>query len=263
MFTVTRDHKIADLKNKLSYWHSAEGQTRFINGVKTNEALIANRFGIDRVSGGYYYLSDNLVGFYDLSTGNSIRIKKLLNGDKDWNFFVQLYEKGLVSDFRTEVPGHREVIEVDAQQWEYAELSSPNGEYGQNYEYNVFDWPPLTNGITPNVSITTEDRTDLKNYLKQNIDEFAKIIPHAAEIAVELESMLPLTMFNNSCIYRDSAGPFWSEIDLDNPSVEPEAAHVFYEHIFRSSLIIAEKCNMLTQSDVTDLMSYVQNKWSQ
>lgn len=264
MFTVTRDHKIADLKTKLSHWHSAEGQAKYINGIATNEGIFSNRFGIDAVSGGYYYLSDSLVGFYDMNTGNSIRIKKLTNGDTNWNCYNALYQKSLTADFRIEAPGHREVISIDGQDWDYAEITSPNGEYGTTYEHDVFDWPPLTNGLTPNPLITAEQRAEHVALLKSNVDEVYKIYPHLVEIATANNAGLPSQLLNMSSIYRDSVGTFWSDINFDDWTI-PNEEDIFlqiYNQILAGSTLMARKCGMLTDAEAQSVVDYMNSKWS-
>lgn len=262
MFVLTTDHKISDLKSKLSYWLSPTGQKELLNNVATHEDSFSRKFGIQRSSGGYYYLSDNLIGFYDLNNGNSIRIRKLINGDTDWNCFNSLYEASSKVGFRMDEPVLRKKISINSQDWDYVELKSPNGEYGKNFEHNVFTWPPLTNGLIPNESITDNDRQKLVELYKSNIDEISKILAVAKDIAVKNNCGVPVNIFNASSIYRDTTGPFWSELDFSSWDFPVEDLNSKAKTIIALSTGIGSKCGMLLQKDVEEIVSYVNAKWS-
>lgn len=268
MFTVTRDYKIADLKQKLSFWHSAEGQAKFINEVPTNEVIFSKRFGIDTVSGGYYYLSDDLVGFFDTASGTSYRIRKLRTGSDDpaWNCFNDLYQASLSADFNVETPIYREVLTIDGLPWDYAEIESPNSEYGRNYEYEIFDWPALTEGRYVNPTITDAQRAEHVALVKSNIDEIHKLFPHALSVAHNNGSGLPLSMANMSSIYRDSQTIFWSDLNFSDWNDMPASSEVFVQvmnKVLAGALVFGKQCGMINDSEIEEVLTYMNSKdWS-
>lgn len=266
MFTITRDYKIADLKTRLSYWHSTEGQKKYINEVRTNENIFSKRFGIETVSGGYYYLSDNLVGFFDTNTGTLFRIRKLMNGDAAWNCFNDLYQASLTADFNVEKPIHREVLSIDGLDWDYAEVESPNGEYGKNYEYEIFDWPALVDGRSANPSITDAQRAEHVALVKSNIDEIHKVFPYAFKAAQDNGAGFPLSMLNMSSIYRDSKCTFWSDLNFANWNDMPLQKEVFVQYlnkVISGALVFGKRCGMINDDEIGDVLAYLNSKdWS-
>jgi hypothetical protein len=257
MFTITKEAKINDLKNKLTYWKSDTAQDKYVNGVSVNKDNFATKFGTQPASGGYYYMSDELVGFYDFNTGSCIRIKKMNNSDVTWKSFESLVNVGVTKkSFRTDKPVYREVLNIDNQLWDYIELVSPKNEYGTNFENYVFDWPPLTDGLIPNSNITSADIQECVSFYKEFIDQRNIILPEVLEIAKSNSIGIPVEICNMSSLYKDSAGYFWSELDKSDWSVPVSNVYNSVMGFTMGSTAIALKCGMLTQADADAIISY-------
>jgi len=262
MALISKEHKILDLKSKLSYWHSAQGQAEFMNNVPYNRSY-PPPFGTQIVSGGYYYLSDHLVGFYDTTTGSSIRIKRLVNGDVDYTCFVELQKVAqLKGNFRMDSITHREPIVIDAQEWEYAEIAAPNGEYGTNFSKWFFDTYPLSNGRFVDDSVTAETKLLCKNKFKKYIDTIKTISTEMKSIAQEHNAGLPMHILNLPSIYEDSAGFFWSDIEQAVWAEPIENLEQNLIKMIRDTLQLPVNTKVLTFDEAQEIITYAENAWS-
>jgi hypothetical protein len=250
---------IRELLKKIETWKLPETKERFYKGFSTNPMIPS--FGIDRDDDGYFYSSDNLVAYCNLRTGYVFRIRKEW-GEQDWNCYNELYQLGLSNGkFRIDVPLYRQDVAVDGSTWEYAELQSPNKEYGVNFNDDVFEWPELIDGYIPNPEITDSFREQIVTYYKEFIDQSFEIMSAAVSIAEKNNVGLPNNLVYPSTRFKDSVGYFWSDFDQ---SQWTHSKSLFLQHsiaMLDGSLNWAQMCGCLNVSDLNVCSTYARTKW--
>jgi len=257
MALISRDSKIADLKTKLTYWHSADGQKKFVNEVRYNKNF-PPAFGTMVISGGYYYLSDQMVGFYDTTVGHSIRIKKLVNGDIDYNCFMQLQEIANVKKtFRTSRITHRQKLVIDGQDWEYAEIASPNGEYGENYLTWILNSFNFKNGLYVETAPSTEEKTAVTDKFKRYADEIIAVSKEIENICVKNNTQMPQHMLNLPSIYSDSLGMYWAGLEQSNWIMPLTPYKNRIVDLFENTSLFLTKTRILQKEEAAELVDYV------
>ncbi len=251
---------IRELRKKIEAWKLPATKERFYNNFSTN--LSVPDFGIDQDDGGYFYSSDNLVAYCNLRTGHIFRIRKVWKA-ADWICYNELYQLGLSSGkFRIDIPLYRQEISIDGRAWEYAELQSPNKEYGLNFNDDVFEWPELIDGYIPNPGITDSFKDQISLYYKEFIDQAVEIITAAATIAEKNNVGLPSNLVYPSSRFKDSIGHFWSDFD-QSEWVHDKSS--FIEHsilILEGSLGFAQMCGCLDNARLADCSTYARTKWT-
>lgn len=251
---------VKQLRDKQAQWKLPETKEKFYKNFSTNPFIPS--FGIDRDDNGYTYTSDNLVAYCNLRTGLIVRIRKEWNA-KDWICYNELYQLGLSSGkFRIDVPLYKQEISVDGSSWEYAELQSPNKEYGVNFNDDVFTWPELIDGYIPNPKINDSFKDQVAVYYKEFIDQAFEIMAAAASIADKNNAGLPNNLIYPSTRFKDSVGHFWSDFDQNEWKYNKLD---FAEHsvaILEGYLGFAQMCGCLDDSRLADCSTYARTKWT-
>jgi hypothetical protein len=200
------------------------------------------------------------VSYCDLRTGEIFRIRRYWE-NKDWFCYNQLYQKGLELGFRIDIPLHKDTVEVNGEQWEYAELRSPDNNYGQNYNDDVFQWPELTNGLIVNSSIDDEFRNQVKSYYIEFVDQVGTIIKEAKNIAIENMCGLPLGLSYIFNRYQDDQGYFWS--DFDQFTWTRTGSDVLADAMLylKGTIEFSKLCGVLTEAQANEVVNVAEEKW--
>jgi hypothetical protein len=260
MLSFQRAIFIKELQDKLEYWMLPATQESFYKGLDTNP--LAPNMGIERNADGYFYLSDNLISYCNLRNGYVIRIRKHWTLS-DWTCYTQLYQKGIeTGKFRIDIPLYREEISIDNHVWEYAELQTPNNDYGTNFNNDVFEWPELINGITPNPSINDTLKDSVVQYYKEFIDQTIELKTCALEIAINNNVGLPKNLAQPTNRFKDTIGYFWSDFDQDQWINNNSEFTVYSLAILEGSMRFAQVCGVLDEPRVTDCLTYARSKWT-
>lgn len=260
MLSFQRAIFIQELLDKLEYWMLPATKQHFYKGFSTNP-LIPD-MGIERNDNGYFYLSDDLISYCNLKNGYVIRIRKNWNL-LDWDCYTQLYQKGLATGkFRIDVPLHREEISINDQVWEYAELQTPIGSYGENFNNDVFEWPELINGITPNPSIDSVLQDSVVQYYKEFIDQTSELIGYALEIADSNGTGLPKNLARTASRFKDADGYFWSDFDQDQWIHNKDEFVSYSLFVLEGSVRFSQICGVLDEPRVNDCLTYARSKWT-
>jgi hypothetical protein len=257
---MTRNETIQILKEKAVWWANTDSRNTAYNSLDSNPVI--PRFTTERDDNGYFYTSDALVSYCDLRTGEIFRIRRYWE-NKDWSCYNQLYQKGLELGFRIDIPLHKDIVEVNGEQWEYAEFRSPGNDYGKNYNDDVFLWPELTNGMIPNAEIGNEFRETVKNYYIEFVDQVAVIIKEAKNIAIENMCGLPLGLSYIFNRYRDDQGYFWS--DFDQFTWTRTGTDVLYDSMLylKGTLTFGVVCGVITEEQGVEVTNYAREQWAQ
>lgn len=225
----------------------------------TNPAIYD--FFIERDINGYYYISDDLVTYCDLKNGYIFRIRNLWR-DWDWLCYQELADKAReLGTFRVDIPLYRQEILIDAVKWEYAELQSPGKNYGQNFDDDVFSWPELTDGLTPNTSIDDDFRNQVFEYYKEFVNQSLIVMTESRKIAEKNNCGMPYDLCHLFARYRDDSGYFWSDFDQHSWVQTKEEVIRDALQVFGSALKFAEVCGVLDQTRIGDLFQYASEKW--
>ena len=260
MLSFQRAISIKELQDKLEYWMLPATQASFYKGATTNPDI--PNMGIERNADGYFYLSDNLISYCNLRNGHVIRIRKnwqLL----DWTCYTQLYQKGVATGkFRIDVPLYREEISINNHVWEYAELQTPNNDYGTNFNNDVFEWPELINGITPNPSINDTLKDSVVQYYKEFIDQSVELVKYAIEIANTNSAGLPKQLAQPANRFKDITGYFWSDFDQYQWICKNDEVMAYSLAILEGSLRFSQVCGVLDEPRVNDCLTYARSKWT-
>jgi hypothetical protein len=258
--TMTREQIIQQLIEKEIWWLGTDLKNSNYNNLETNPYV--PRFKIDRTDDGYFYTSDSLVSYCDLKTGEIFRIRRYWE-NKDWNCYNQLYQKGLELGFRIDIPLYKDTVEVNGEQWEYAEFRSPGNDYGKNYNDDVFLWPELTNGVVPNSVIDQAFRETVKNYYIEFVDQVAVIIKESKNIAIDNMCGLPLGLSYIFNRYRDDQGYFWS--DFDHFTWTRTGSDVLNDSMLylKGTLTFGVVCGVITEEQGVEVTNYAREEWAQ
>lgn len=255
---MNKDELIQKFIEKEIEWIGTDIRNSSYNNLETSSYV--PRFRIERDNDGYFYITDSIVSYSNLRTGEVFRIRREWT-NKDWMCYNQLYERSQSLGFRIDIPLHREIVEVLGESWEYAELRSPGNDYGRNYNDDVFTWPELTNGLVPNAGITDDYREQVKNYYIEFVDQVAVIIKEAKNIAIENMCGLPFGLSYIFNRYKDDQGYFWSDFDqftwtrtgtdvLDNSML-----------YLKGTLVFGSICGVLTDQQFDEVVNYAREKW--
>jgi hypothetical protein len=249
-----------ELKNKLSHWQQKDVQAGYTKGLVTNPSI--PNFGIERSSEGYYYLSDNLVSYCDLKNGKVYRIRKNYKAN-DWTCYQALHAKSVeLGTFRLDAPLYKEEIGIVNEIWEYAELQSPGQNYGRNFNDDVFNWPEMTNGLTPNPNITDEFKNSVKDYFKEFVDQSFVIASEARKVAEQNNCGMPLDIAYPFNRYKDDAGYFWSDFDQYSWETSKDEFVLNANTIFGQAMLFAKVCGVLDDTRIAECVEYARNKWT-
>lgn len=255
-----RSFIIKQLRAKYDYWMKPETKFQFYKGLPTSSQFPS--FGIEREENGYYYLSDDLIAYCNLRNGYVCRIRKHWK-PHDWDCYKELYELGQQTGrFRMDVPYHREDFNVGGSRWEYAELQSPNRNYGENYNDDVFEWPELINGLYPNESIDDAYRDSVAKYYKDYVDQAGMVLYHATIIADKHGVGLPGKLCRPTTRFRDEVDYFWSDFDQDMWVHEkPKVIH-YALVILEGALGFGKACGVLDDARIQDCMNHARATWT-
>jgi hypothetical protein len=248
-----------ELQNRIVSWTNPDIRKNYV--VQPNNPMVPD-FGIERDTNGYYFMSDNLYSYCDLRNGMIYRIKKGFK-IRDWNCYQELYEAGKSSGkFRIDIPLHREEISLENVLWEYAELQSPNKDYGCNFNDDVFSWPELTDGVKPNAGIDDAMRDSVKEYFKQYMDQSLHVAQAAFEIAKRNSCGMPKGICEPSNRYKDAAGYFWSDFDHEEWVLNQSEIKIISMEVFGAALMFANVCGVLNHPRIGELIDYAREKWT-
>ncbi len=272
MLPFQREIYKTELKNKLDHWKSPAGKSKFYGKLPINDVI--PDFGIIRDGSGYFYMRDDFVAYYSLTSGNIFRIKKNWTL-KDWNCYQQLSDKATeLKTFRVDVPLYREEILLsDGSTWEYAELRSPGNSYGINLFNDAF--PDIETGpgvyvhddmyegntIKPSL-LPDSVREDTGNYIKKYIDDVCEITRQAVQIAFANKCGIPESLGNVSNRYRDDVGFFWSDIDQSrwDTSIEHFVQNTMI--VLRYTLDFLHSFSHITSDQRDQMITYAEEKWA-
>jgi hypothetical protein len=248
-----------ELRNQHANWQRPETKNKFFGSFETNPFF--EEFGIERNSTGYFYLSDNLIAFNDLTNGNIFRIKKGAD-PKSWDCYVELYQRSQeLKSFRIDQPLFNGNILVGQETWEYVELQSPGRDYGQNYNDDVFLWPELTNGMVQQNEISDEFKKTVEDYFREFVDQSVIVIQEAVSIAKKNSCGLPMNLCRTSTRFKDNNGYFWSDFDQDEWNTSFTDFYSWSMTIFGGTLEFANRCGVLNREQVSSCLNYAGEKW--
>lgn len=250
---------IVELKSRVSAWQDPQTQKEYV--LEPSNPMVPN-FGIERDFNGYFYLSENLVSYCDLRSGMIYRIKKG-NNSLNSKCYKEFYELGAAEEsFRIDIPIHREEIQVDGITWEYLKLQSPGGDYGFNFNDDVFEWPELINGEKPNPSINDELRDSVRDYFKNFIDQSLELVKKAKQVADANACGMPLGIVQTSNRFKDKVGYFWSDLDHNEWSMSKDQLETASMDTLYATFFFAKICGVLDDLRVNELITYARLKWS-
>jgi len=253
---------MALLRDKQSAWIQQETQDAYFKNLLKNDSQFSPKFGIERDTNGYFYLSDNLVAYYNLRNGYVTRIKRNWTS-KDWECYNSFYAASIkTKEFRVDTPLHRQIININGNDWEYIELISPNGNYGFNFNDEVFKWPELSDGSTPNNSITSNYKDEVENYFSNFVDQASIVLKHAVKISNDHNAGLPINLCRASSRYKDEIGYFWSDIEQDSWTTNKDEALQYYLFIFEGTLNFAKACGVLNLTHINNLLKHAREQWT-
>jgi hypothetical protein len=281
MFPYQRSYFQTTLIEKLNYWKSPQCKGEFYPNIDVKPPL-----GIQILENGYYHLSDSYVAYVDLTNGLIVRISNN-RSTASWDCFVELHQKGVeFNNLRMDVPLFKDSLIIENHGiWEYAELRSPNNQYGINY-YDMWgddsaDFSLEQYELSDLTVSTFEDAKE--GYLEKNwkpplISESALnrnkelFFSYIEQFKILLNTMVPIAKKHNcglpyieACfikhLYKDTQGFFWSDIDqLDwNMNVE-EFKRASLSDINHVALFMRE-CGLLTPENCFDINDYARKEW--
>ena len=255
-----------ELLSRLKYWLSPESKNEFYKNI-----LFKPEMGIQRVANGYYYLSNKLVSFSDLTNGLVVRMRSYKT-TKDWDCYNDLYKQSLEKGIRIDVPLYKEMITDHlGNAWEYAEIRSPGNQYGSNlydilfsdsykileeekdsYLNNDWQFQQAPEGV----------KSDAKELFEIYIDEFAIVAGLALSIAEKNNSSLPLGIANMSSLYIDAKGYFWSDFDHNTWTTTKSVLVSSALNDLEGTTDFAEKTGLLDSVVRESLIKYAREKWT-
>lgn len=253
---------VKQLRDKQAQWKLPETKNVYFKNFQTDPYSLTPPCGIERDDNGYFYLSDNLFVYCNLRNGLIVRIKKDWS-EKDWTCYSELYQiSQQTGEFRIDIPLYREVINVDGSDWEYAELRSPNSEYGKNSDDDVFQWPELTNGLQQNNNITEEFKDQVAQYHRDFADQAAIVLKYAIDVSDKHNAGLPGNLCRPTTRYQDNLGYFWSDFDQDNWDQDKSSSLKYFLNMFAGTLGFAKTCGVIDDSRIHSTIEYARKKWT-
>lgn len=251
---------IKEMRKKLEYWKLPETKAAYYKGLPTNSQV--PMFAIERDNDGYYYLSDDLIAYCNLRNGNVFRMRKNWKAH-DWACYNELYQLGIQSGrFRLDIPQYREELTVENKKWEYAELQSPNKNYGQNFNDDVFAWPELVNGYFPNPDIDDSFKDSVAQYYKEFTDQAVLVVKHAMVVAEKNGVGMPGSLGRPSTRFKDELGYFWSDFDQNEWTQSKDSVMQYWFLVFEGSLQFAKACGVLDDARLNDCQTYARTSWT-
>lgn len=248
-----------ELRKRLDQWRDPSYQSRAYAGLTVNPNV--TKFVTERDQDGYYYISSELVAYCNLRNGLIFRIRKN-HFNKDWTCYTELAAKGTETGlFRIDTPLFSQTIETSDGTWEYAELQSPGNDYGQNFNDDVFSWPELTNGLTPNTSIDEDLKTQVADYYRAFVDQSLVITREAKLIAEKNGCGLPMYLCYIFNRYKDDTGYFWSDFDQYSWVNTKEAVVADALARLAEALIFGKTCGVLDDIKVEEVYQYARDTW--
>jgi len=258
--TLRRALILSELKSKIAHWKQPETKDFYCKNLTGNPS--ESSFGILRDDNGYFHLSDNLVSYCNLRDGTIARIRKDFK-PIDWKCYNDLYNLAKESNsVRVDIPLYREEILIDNDIWEYAELKSPNNDYGQNFNDDVFSWPELTDGMIPNASIDDTLRNNVETYFNEFIDSSISLIKIALVVAERNKTGLPSGICEPSNRYKDQNGYFWSDFDAESWNHSKDEIMNLSFVILYTTLSFAKACGVLDDNRINKLILNAREKWT-
>lgn len=256
---LRRNHLQQELLKRIQNWKDPAVKSSYV--IQPNNPVVDD-FGIERDDNGYYFLSDNVFSYCDLRSGMIYRIKKNYNNN-DWKCYSELYQSGVDSGkFRLDIPLHREEVYLEERNWEYVELQSPNRDYGYNFNDDVFSWPELTDGLTPNAGIDSSYKNTVKEYFKEYIDQSLDLVTAAVAVSAKNGTGMPKGICEPSNRYKDAVGYFWSDFDHEDWNLSKNEIKIVSMEVFGASIMFAKVCGVLDQTHVSELIDYARSKWT-
>lgn len=242
---MTREAQLQLLKTKLDYWLSPGKIADFYGNLATDP--VRSQFVTERDNDGYFWISENIISYYNLRNGFSFRMRKDWL-PQDWSCYTQLYNRSKdVTTFRVDEPLYREVVEYAGHSWEYAEVQRPDSSHGNNFSDEVFSWDTVT--INP------------EHYFRDFIDQCAAIDKECISIANDSMCGVP----SNICImtnhYRGPLGYSWSDGNLlswNGLGVSITGNAMIY---LRGALNFVTNRGFITVDTAKDLLNYAEAQW--
>lgn len=282
MLPYQRSYFQSTLIEKLKYWKSPQCKGEFYPNIDVKPPL-----GIQILENGYYHLSDSYVAYVDLTNGLIVRISNN-RSPASWNCFVELQQKGVeANNLRMDIPLFKDSLIIENHGiWEYAELRSPNGQYGTNY-YDM--WGDESADFTLEryeldaLTISTfndpQESYLEKNWKQQHViseaaanDNKELFFYYVEQFKILLNTMMPIAKKNNcglpfieACfikhLYKDKNGFFWSDMDqLDWRMNIDEFKRTALSDINHVTLFMRE-AGLLTPENCFDINDYARKEW--
>ena len=252
---------IQALRDKHTYWSSPENRLSFFN-ESDNQSDWTPSFGIQRDNDGYFHMQDDLISYCNLRNGYVIRIRKTWS-ENDWTCYTNLHNLAIESDkFRIDIPKYREIINIDGHDWEYAELQSPNNDYGQNFNDDVFEWPELTDGMSVNPSITEEFKNSTAQYFRELAETSSVVLKYACQVAETNNCGLPRNIVKPTSRFKDAIGYFWSDFDQDNWVDTKQEVLAYSFAVYTGHLHFAKICGTMDDVKIQQCTDYARTLWT-
>lgn len=240
---LRRVYMLKELEKRVLSWADPNIQKNFV--VYPNNPMLPS-FGIEREQNGFFYMSDDLVYYCDITNGKIDRVKKNFN-IKEYECYKELCDYAQSSGkFRIRSPIHREEVILNNVRYEYVELKTPNSEYGQSLNESFFD----------------ENKSLNKESIQDYIDRLFELLESARPIAKKHKCELSGGLIEPSNLYKDSKGYFWSNIDNWPWNISESALRAFSLDQINAMLFVAHNNSVIDEQQGYDLLNYARNKWT-
>jgi DNA-directed RNA polymerase subunit H (RpoH/RPB5) len=257
-----------ELTDKLIYWQSSQSKNDLYPNLPFKPVL-----GIQRVSNGFFYLSNNLIYFSNIPQGQIVKIKRT-SDPIHWQLYSDLYKISVdQKKFRMDVPLYSEFInDHHGNRWEYSELKSPRDQFGINYTNEFYqvqsndltssmldpDWKPDDQTEESSEKL----RTDLLNDVHLYIDQVTEILTSALNISREKnKGLIPSKLGSLSTFYTDGDGVFWSDFDHEDWDHHKHQVTERLIEEFSVGLEIVEKHDRINKEEKEDFLKNARSKW--
>lgn len=224
--------KANELEQKFKFWSDLNNLNQFYNNLphQNNIAL-----GFENTEDGYIHYSNEIITYKNTNTGDIIHLRNHWN-DADYQCHQQLCS--IVTDIRISKISYREIIDINNVQYEYVEISSPNGILGTNF----LNW-----------SKTFESNEQEE---QQFIDEYVILLKNSKEIARNFKNGIPLRMSTNLQRFKDNNGYYWNVgIDWSNDPT-------YVEKLGKDFLSKIIEFHGQYVSNKENLLKYLESKWT-
>lgn len=239
---MTTEDRIQLLYSKLDYWL----QPGKIDEFYANLSLNPNqpKFVAERGDTGYFYVTENMAAFYDLTSGLTVRLRKNWL-PQDWDCYKRLCEKA--DSFKLDQLILQRYVVYKGETWDYAELQSPGNQYGVNCVDDLYVWVEQGFAVDP--------------YLVSFVDDCTALMKACIEVATEFMCGVPDNICDINQRFRGPEGYFWTEVDTRNWNslgfTMKERAIVY----LKGSARFAVSKGYISEDDAKQIVLYAREQW--